>query len=153
MFKRVIIYIIYTIWILILTVNTIFLFLTWKNTLLIGNLYKCNDYDKKYVKENADIDYDFDYISVGMVFDDDYRVIAVKKNFINFPNIISGTDIIVQVIESEEWKIDNKVYNYFDEKLESAQKVDENMFYTPLIIIYIICGILYIFIKRQLDQL
>lgn len=149
MSKKVAIYIIYIIWILVLFFNTIFLFLTWKNSRILGNLYYCDNSDKQYIKENIKVDYDFDYISVGLVYHGDYRIIAIKKNFISFPNIISGTETLVQIHEYEK----SKIYNYFEKKAENSNKISINMLYIPFITIYIICGFLYFPIRKQLEQL
>lgn len=149
MLKKIVIYIIYTIWLVSLIFNTIFVFITWENTLVLGQLYYCSEQDKNYIRQNIDIDYDFDYISVGLTFHNDYRIIAVKKNFICLPNIITGTETIIQINQ----KGTSEVYNYFEQKLENTEKISENIFYEIHLIIYIVCGISYIFIKKQLDRL
>lgn len=149
MTKKIMIYIIYAIWIIILVFNTICLFITWKNSLILGDLYYCDNNDKQYIKENVEIDYDFDYISVGHIFHGEYRVMAIRKNFIIFPNLISGTETIIQTYKNET----SKIYSYFEEKSKSANKIDINIFYLPYISIYIICGISYPFIRKQLNNL
>lgn len=147
--KEKIYIIIYILLICIISVNTICVFMTFKTSLSIGDLYYCSEKDKEYIKRKININYDFDYVYAADVFSKDYRVVVVKKNLIIFPNILSGVEIISQEYGSK----DSEIYKYVEEKMQRNDLVKISKFYIPFIIIYIITILLYIFINNKYKKL
>lgn len=132
--------------IVIIFFNMLFIFITFKNSHSIANLYKCSEKEKEYIKNRINMNYDFDYIYVQ----DNHlanQVMVVVKNKIPFINVYNGTQILVKKKENVD------LFSYIKTIYEKGKLIDSLTLYRPFIITIAISILLYLcinYIKQKL---
>lgn len=132
----------FIVWIAILIINTICIGITFVNWLQCGPLYKCTINEKEYISKKLNLDYDFDYI---LVHDNhlENRVIAISKNKFPFFNLLSGAKTILKREDNPQ------LYEELMTKYQHSDLIEMPDVYTPYIVIYILCGLSYFFIRKH----
>ena len=130
------------VWISILIINTICIGITFIGWLQCGPLYKCTENEKVYISKKLNLDYDFDYI---LVHDNhlENRVVVICKNKIPFFNLLSGVETVLRREENPQ------LFEELKTKYQHSDLIEIPDVYTPYIIIYILIGLSYFFIRKH----